>query len=53
MTNAEQAAQHAATAEELLADSEKINDRNPRALAQATRATAHANLALFYQRQPD
>ena len=46
------AAEHAAKAEELLADSEKINDRNPRALAQATRAQAHATLALYLQVGP-
>jgi hypothetical protein len=53
MTNADRAAEHAAKAVELLADSEKINDRNPRSVAQATRATVHASLALYFQRADD
>ena len=46
------AAEHIAKAEELLADSEKINDRNPRAQTQAVRAQVHAMLALYQQVGP-
>lgn len=48
MTVHEHAEWHAKQAEELLRDSEKINDRNPRSQSQAMRANAHASLALFY-----
>jgi hypothetical protein len=40
------AAEHIAQAEQLLADSIDINDRNPRSQTQAARAQVHATLAL-------
>ena len=43
--------EHIARAEELLADSEKINDRNPRSQTQAVRANVHALLAIAKQQR--
>lgn len=43
--------EHIARAEELLADSEKINDRNPRSQTQAARAQVHVLLAIAKQQE--
>jgi len=44
-------AEHIAEAEQLLADSVKINDRNPRAQTQAARAQVHVLLAIAKQQE--
>jgi hypothetical protein len=52
MTNIEKAAEHVEKAEKLLAEGEKTW-KGPVGAQKAASATAHASLALFYQREAE